>query len=70
MAWRWKLDPDGHPVIKQVSPPSECLDCKGTGATRNDTDTDDVPCPECDGEGKVGYYERMGFCGLAGKPEI
>jgi hypothetical protein len=68
MAWRWAQDVDGRNVIKQVSPPSKCLDCKGTGTVRNDTDTDEAPCPECDGEGMVGYYEPTGYCGLAGRP--
>jgi DnaJ-class molecular chaperone len=68
MAWRQAFDADGHYTLKQVAPPSECPDCKGTGTIRDDTDTDDVPCASCDGEGKIGRYEHMGYCGLAGRP--
>lgn len=70
MAWRSAFDADGHHLMKQVAPPSECPDCKGTGAIRNDTDTDDASCASCDGDGKIGHYERAGFCGLAGKPGV
>jgi len=27
-------------------------------------------CPECDGEGKLGHFEKIGYCGLAGRPNI
>lgn len=56
-AWRWALLPNGNRHIVQVAPMSTCLDCKGEG------------CAECDGSGKVAYWEPAGYCGLAGKPE-
>jgi hypothetical protein len=70
MAWRYAIDADGHYSRKQVAPPSECPDCKGDGIVRDDNDGDNATCASCDGEGKIGHYERTGYCGLAGKPGV
>lgn len=70
MAWRWSYMPNGNRRLVRTAPATECLDCKGTGAIRNDTDTEDVTCPECDGEGKISFWAPGGYCGLAGKPEV
>jgi len=64
MAWRWGMG------MKQVAPPSPCLDCEGTGRIPDDTNTEMVGCSTCDGTGKVGHFARLGYCGLAGQPNI
>ena len=68
MAWRWSILPSGNIYLKQDGTQAECLDCRGAGTIPNDTDTERVTCPECDGEGKVGRHDEAGYCGLAGKP--
>ena len=69
MAWRWIFGPNGNRQLKRSEAVSECLDCKGKGVIPDDTGTEDVTCPECDGMGNLRYWEPTGFCGLAGRPE-
>jgi len=61
MAWRWGMG------MKMIAPPSNCLDCKGTGFIPNDTDTENVGCSTCEGTWKIGHFEKIGYCGLVGK---
>ena len=60
MAWRWALSPEGNLAMRQTAPPSVCPNCSGDG----------TDCAECEGTGRIGHYERTGFCGLAGKVEV
>ena len=69
MAWRYAIDADGRPSMKRVGPAFDCKSCGGTGAIPDPPDGDPVPCADCDGDGKIGNFERTGYCGLAGEPE-
>jgi DnaJ-class molecular chaperone len=68
MAWRLAFDAGGQYAMKQVSPPTDCAACSGSGTMYNE-EGELGGCPECEGNGKIGHYERMGYCGLAGTPQ-
>jgi hypothetical protein len=62
MAWRWLPD------MKSVALASECPDCNGSKIEAGEIGFEGI-CSTCDGEGKIGHFERTGYCGLAGGPE-
>jgi hypothetical protein len=67
MAWRWSRISNGCVRLEQVAPPTKCLPCNGTGSVPDEGGVSGT-CPECDGTGVIGHWERVGYCGLAGLP--
>jgi DnaJ-class molecular chaperone len=73
MAWRWAAETftrkgEYEDAVIKVTRPAyviqPCEGCHGTGYIDGDE------CPECGGDGKGARGGRLGYCGLAGRPEI
>lgn len=67
MAWRWVPG-----AMKEVAPPEDCPECFGKGRL-DDTREEGIEtrtCERCDGDGKIGHFEHVGYCGLAGPPGL
>jgi len=62
MAWRESCYSDGSQMMKLlVDEVSVCPHCKGVSGG----------CSDCNGAGVIGgRWEQLGYCGLAGKPEV
>jgi len=73
MAWRWATEKalisgmDGNPerlIDRPAYLRQPCEGCHGTGFV------DCEACPECGGDGEGARGGRLGYCGLAGRPEL